>query len=522
MAKHLVLAVLFVLLPAGTVSGQSTAFTYQGQLTDTGVPATGTYDLQFKLFDDPSTGTQKGGTVTKDNVTVANGVFTVQLDFGAVFDGNGRYLEIGVRPGASTSGFQTLLPRQALTAAPSALFSVAPWATSGSAAFYNGGNVGIGTASPGTKLHVNGVAEGIRLQGEASGDANQSFMSFVDSTGTRIGYVGDGSTGDKSVFLNSDLGDVVLNTSAGRVLTATSEGNVGIGITNPNARLEVAAADASQNNFGFEVLTGSKQLGLLVRNDGTVQVGNLLPNAAKHACLNNVFMWGFAGCSSAAEYVPTADEGQGYPNAADLVSIASARGNPYGDDHAPFVVVKSTTSCDADLLGFVVDPALGADGVKLNDHYLPLAIYGYFPAKVTLENGPIKRGDPITSSSKPGFGMKSTGACTIIGYALEDADGDGIVQVFAAHGEHAVPEVAALRSQVQELRQANAVLAARLETLEEPNLLLQARLTALEQDRYGQSLAERASLLSLRGDWSSWGAMIGLGLLLTTRWRNRE
>jgi hypothetical protein len=102
----------------------------------------------------------------------------------------------------------------------------------------------------------------------------------------------------------------------------------------------------------------------------------------------------------------------------------------------------------------------------VNDHYLPLAIYGYFPAKVTLENGAIKRGDPLTSSSKPGYGMKATSACKIIGYALEDADKEGTIQVFADFGESAAPEVTALRTQVQELQDQNAALDARLDAIE--------------------------------------------------------
>jgi hypothetical protein len=41
-----------------TAFAQTTAFTYQGRLTDAGNPASGNYDLQFKLFDAPSGGTQ--------------------------------------------------------------------------------------------------------------------------------------------------------------------------------------------------------------------------------------------------------------------------------------------------------------------------------------------------------------------------------------------------------------------------------------------------------------------------------
>ena len=93
------------------------------------------------------------------------------------------------------------------------------------------------------------------------------------------------------------------------------------------------------------------------------------------------------------------------------------------------------------------------------------------PAKVTLENGRIKRGDPITSSSKAGFGMKATNACKIIGYALEDADEEGKIQVFANLGEHSAPVVAELQSQIEKLRKEKST---EVEALK-------ARLAALEQ-----------------------------------------
>jgi hypothetical protein len=111
------------------------AFTYQGRLMDGAKPANGAYGFEFRLFNDLSAGTQVGSTVTKDNINVSNGLFTVQLDFGAeAFNGDARFLQIGVRPGNSTGAYTLLTPRQELTAAPYALFSQssqsaqsAPW-----------------------------------------------------------------------------------------------------------------------------------------------------------------------------------------------------------------------------------------------------------------------------------------------------------------------------------------------------------------------------------------------------------
>ena len=96
---------LALLLATGSGLAQTTTFTYQGSLTISGVLANGNYDLQFKLYDQLTSGTLQGSpnTVTVANVTVTGGVFTVELNFGAsAFSGAARYLEIGVRPAGST------------------------------------------------------------------------------------------------------------------------------------------------------------------------------------------------------------------------------------------------------------------------------------------------------------------------------------------------------------------------------------------------------------------------------------
>jgi len=113
---------------APALASTGTAFTYQGYLTDADNPADGTYDFQFLLYDDATTGVQVGSTVNKNDTIVVEGIFTVKLDFGDFFDGTAYWLEIWVRPGASTGGYQQLLPRQPLTAVPYANYaSSAPW-----------------------------------------------------------------------------------------------------------------------------------------------------------------------------------------------------------------------------------------------------------------------------------------------------------------------------------------------------------------------------------------------------------
>jgi len=99
-----------------------TAWTYQGRLMDDNNPGEGVYDFQFKLFDDPYTGTQQGSTVDVNDLDVIDGYFTVELDFGSdVFDSDAYWLEIDVRPGGTVDPFTILSPRQEITPTPYAM-----------------------------------------------------------------------------------------------------------------------------------------------------------------------------------------------------------------------------------------------------------------------------------------------------------------------------------------------------------------------------------------------------------------
>ena len=80
------------------VFGQGTVFTYQGRLSDTNGPVSGTNDFQFALYDAASNGSLIGSAVNVNDAAVANGLFTVPMDFGAAaFNGSSRWLEISVR-----------------------------------------------------------------------------------------------------------------------------------------------------------------------------------------------------------------------------------------------------------------------------------------------------------------------------------------------------------------------------------------------------------------------------------------
>jgi hypothetical protein len=256
-----------------------------------------------------------------------------------------------------------------------------------------------------------------------------------------------------------------------------ADGRVGVGTGSPGDRLHVHGGNfrltqggswpliLEQSSASVFTIQNGGGVSLVLEPDGLAAVARLRPLANGehdfgHVCVYPRFPpgatvsqgWYFSRCGSAKEYVASIDTGSGLPDAGDLVSIVPNAANPYGDRKAPFVVAKSAKPCDDLLLGFVSDPAGGgADGHRLNENYVPLAIHGYFPVKVSVESGAIRRGDPITSSSTPGYGMKATPACRSVAYALEDADRDGIIRVFAHLDGRRGPDVEQLEARIARL-----------------------------------------------------------------------
>lgn len=110
-------------LSVSSCFAQGTAFTYQGQLRDSGAPANGLYNLSFSLFATNAGGLPIAGPVTKSGVGVTNGLFIASIDFGSnPFVGGSNWLEISVEA-AGSNAFTTLAPRQFLAPAPYAIFA---------------------------------------------------------------------------------------------------------------------------------------------------------------------------------------------------------------------------------------------------------------------------------------------------------------------------------------------------------------------------------------------------------------
>jgi len=177
-------------------AAQSTAFTYQGRLFIGDVPANGLYDLQFTNYDAATLGNALGGFNT-NALAVTNGLFTVTLNFGAVFDGTPRWLEISERTNG-TGAFATLAPRQLLAAAPYATYAASAGSVPGLTIVQNGGapNVIEGSTANSVESAVQGATIGGGDNNTIQANADQATIGGGDGnliqTGASEATIGGG------------------------------------------------------------------------------------------------------------------------------------------------------------------------------------------------------------------------------------------------------------------------------------------------------------------------------------------
>lgn len=260
-------------LQGSSLPGQGTVFTYQGQLSDRGSAANGTYDFRFRLAADAQANNFVGSPTVTNGIPVVNGLFTVALDFGGVFSGSNYWLEVDVRTNGAL-GYVALAPLQALTPVPYALYAmtpagpagpqgqqglvgptgpqgatgsvgpqgpqgatglqgpqgpggltgsqgppgpqglagVSPFSLAGTNAYYLGGFLGIGTSNPATALEVNGtvIAAGFSGSGLGLTGLNGNAIANGSITGTQIA---NGSVGNAQLANGAVNGAIIADGS---------------------------------------------------------------------------------------------------------------------------------------------------------------------------------------------------------------------------------------------------------------------------------------------------------------------
>lgn len=244
---------------------------YQGRLTESGAPANGVYDLQFVLYDAETGGAQVTGTdiEARDNVNVTNGVFIVSLDFPAgSFAGDARWLEIAVRPGASTGTYTVLSPRQPVSPVPQALyaksagsislpFSASASTTAVAMSITNGG--GVAAKFTGNPVAVE-ISGGILVSG-----ANQAARLHQVAVGTVPAASPTASataTGGNQCAAGRATVMVDLDADANDIVVVTRVGTSGTGLDAAKSPVGVAfnVTGCTANKWVIYTLDGSSTL----------------------------------------------------------------------------------------------------------------------------------------------------------------------------------------------------------------------------------------------------------------------
>jgi hypothetical protein len=194
--------------PAGAVAGfipQATAtpgsvpqgINYQGRLDDNGVPVTATKQMTFRVYDAPAAGNLMwAGTSQFVRITVGLFNAVVPVPVSALVGGGARYLEVQIDG-------TTMSPREPLNSVPYALIaksvegtidvstaglSILPNSGTNTPALFissQTGNVGIGTASPASKLHMS--------SGTLTVDGTGGSINVAVGSVTASAFFGDGS-----------------------------------------------------------------------------------------------------------------------------------------------------------------------------------------------------------------------------------------------------------------------------------------------------------------------------------------
>ena len=246
-------AAVLLLLHIQFVHSQTTEFTYQGSLNTAGTPASGNHDFEFLLFDALSGGNQVGTTIALNNVAVANGVFSVKLNFGNQFiSGASRFLEIRVRP-SGQAGMTILSPRQLIGSSPYAIKSLgalnAESATTASNALSANNALLLGGVAAGQYVLTNDPRmSDARPPIPGSPSYIQNGTSPQASSNFNIS-----STGTANVF------DALSQYNLGsfRILSNGGASNLFVGVGAGNANPTGNSNAFVGNNAGFRNTTGS-------------------------------------------------------------------------------------------------------------------------------------------------------------------------------------------------------------------------------------------------------------------------
>lgn len=224
---RLILTALLIMAASTLLAQVTTEFTYQGKLEQTGALANGDYDFRFSLWDVEAvgSGTQLAGPVSDTSVTVEDGLFTANVDFGSVvFGGQDVWLQIEVAE-AETGSYTTLGSRQQIKPAPMAQHALSVATDAVGSAQIVDGSVGAADIASDIFWSTSGNAAG---SGNFLGTTNTTPLELRvnDQPVTRV-FDGADADGNHAPNLIAGSEHNVLDESGGSVVGATIGGGGG-------------------------------------------------------------------------------------------------------------------------------------------------------------------------------------------------------------------------------------------------------------------------------------------------------
>ncbi len=235
--------VLILTAGAVTIFSQTTEFSYQGFLSDNSASANGSFDFEFRLFENASGGTALAA-VQRPAVTITNGIFNVVLDFGGFPPAN-RYLEIGVTP-AGGGAFTVLSPRSKILSTP-----------------FSTNALNAATAANSLQLGGTASSQFVQTSDPRLSDSrnplpnNTSYVQnrTTQQTSTNFNISGDGTVG--GILSAGTVSAQQFNFGTGRLIGKSNANNLFIGIltgaaNGGNRNTLVGDAAGQDNNSGEE------------------------------------------------------------------------------------------------------------------------------------------------------------------------------------------------------------------------------------------------------------------------------
>ena len=191
-------------------------------------------------------GNYNGGGATQATMSLANGSGALDTltmgTLGTSYSTSGAYIQDTAYIGAN-SGLSGGLSILTGASAPIRFYTGGTGDANERLRITSTGNVGIGTSTPSTKLHVRADTQNGSLAFAVSNSANSERFRVYDNGAIYATSKLTLQTGDAWDIVPSATSLTFTDTTSGNTpLVLDESGSVGVGTTNPNAKLEVAGA----------------------------------------------------------------------------------------------------------------------------------------------------------------------------------------------------------------------------------------------------------------------------------------